>query len=148
MKSLFVFMLSIALVASSFAQSSRYKGSNLTESVITTFTTSDSVTTNAQTITIDSNSVGIVDLYVIGFSVSTGDGVTCRKTIRYKKLGGTLTLGTSTDILATETDSGLSGAAVSFSTNSNSLIIRVKGKLATTVTWRLIVRRRSVLKVS
>ncbi len=141
-------MLGLALVASSFAQSSRYKGSNLNESIVSTFTTTDSVTTTAQTISIDSNAIGTIEVYVIGYAPSTGDGVTCIKTVRYKKTAGTLTLGTSADILATQADTGLSGAAVAFSTSSNSVIITVKGKLATTVKWKLVVKRRSVINVS
>lgn len=150
MKSLFVFILSIALVASSFAQadSSRYKGVNLPETIVTTFTTTDSVTTTAQTIAIDNNAVGILEVYALGYANAIGDGVTAAKIVRYKKELGTLTLGSTTDILATEADSGLSGAAVSFVASSNNILIKVKGKLATTVTWRLIVKRRTVLKVS
>lgn len=146
-------LLIIAIIACSFtasfaqADSSRYKGTNIPETIVTTFTTTDSVTTTAQTITIDNNAVGIIEIYAIGYANDIGDGVTACKIVRYKKEAGTLTLGTTSDILATEADSGLSGAAVTFSTSSNNITVRVKGKLATTVTWRLVVKRRSVLKV-
>ena len=133
----------------SFAQSdSRYKGVNIPETIVTTFTTTDSVTTTAQTITIDSNAVGIIELVVLGYATSNGDGVTCKKIVRYKKELGVLTLGTTSDILATEADSGLSGAAVTFAATSNNIAIKVKGKLATSITWRLVVKRRTILKVS
>jgi len=144
-----IITVSLSLASTVYAQtdSSRYKGVNIPETAVTTFTTTDSVTTTAQTIVIDNNSVGIIEVYALAYAKDIGDGITANKIVRYKKELGTLTLGSTTDILATEADTGLSGASVSFSTASNNITIRVKGKLATTVTWRLIVKRRSVLKV-
>jgi len=106
-----------------------------------TLSTTDASYHNIETVVLAANTAGIVEVSVTGVNTVNGDAVTGAAIARFKKVAGTLTLGDTTNILATVVDTGLSGSTWDISTSGNNIIIRVKGKAATTVRWRCLVKQ-------
>ncbi|MFT3680704.1 MAG: hypothetical protein QM791_23790 [Ferruginibacter sp.] len=100
-----------------------------------TLTTTDSAYQTIDLLEVASNEAGIIEVQVLGYNDSLSIAVTGKQIVRYKKVAGTLTVGTASNILAKETDTGLSTATWDISTSSNNIIIRVKGRLNYTVKW-------------
>lgn len=121
------------------AQTMQLKATNgklVTYAKIATKTTADSVTTVMDTLIIADNSAGLIEVTVLGSSTA-GDGVTGKQIFRYHKSSGTLTLSSATNVSSIVTDTGISGATFTFSTNSNNNVqLTIKGKPSTTVNWR------------
>lgn len=102
--------------------------------------TTDSTLTYIDTITVASNESGILEVQVIGYNDSLSIAVTGKKIVRYKKVAGTLTLGSITDVLATEVDTGLQNTSVGGATwtivaASNQIYVRIKGKVPYNIDW-------------
>lgn len=102
--------------------------------------TTDSTFYYIDTITVAANESGILEVQVIGYNDSLSIAITGKKIVRYKKVAGTLTLGTATDVLATEVDTGLQnspsgGAAWTIVAASNQIYVRIKGKNTYNVYW-------------
>lgn len=102
-------------------------------------TTTDSVVTAIDSIVVAANEAGIIRVTVVGYNADAPAGITGIKYVRYKKVAGTLTLGTVTDIAATVTDSELSGSTTwTIVASGNNIIVRVKGKIPLTsgIKWK------------
>lgn len=102
--------------------------------------TTDSTLTYLDTLVIASNEAGIIELQIIGYDSVNSVAITGSQIVRYKKVAGTLTLGTATDVLATEVDTGLQtagvgGAAFTIISQNNNVVIRVKGKDGKFIHW-------------
>jgi hypothetical protein len=104
-----------------------------------TATTTDSTLTYIDTITVANNESGILEVQMIGYNDSLSIAVTGKKIVRYKKVGGTLTLGSITDILATEVDTdlqnGSGGSTWTIVAASNEIYVRIKGKVPYNIYW-------------
>jgi len=99
-------------------------------------TTTDSTLTYLDSIPIASNEAGIIEVQLIGFNDSTKTAVTGTKILRYVKTGGTITLGSATDVLATVTDATLGTATWTVTAVANDIVVRVKGKAGFTIRWQ------------
>lgn len=99
--------------------------------------TSNAVATTAHTITLDANSRGIVEVRVEAVSSDGTKGLTGIKRVRYKKIAGTLTLGTVETEMAIERDGGLTTADFTITTSSNNVIIQVTGESAQALDWKV-----------
>lgn len=102
-------------------------------------TTTDATVTTLGTLKIPDTQAGVIQATVVGQD-SAGLAVTAVKNVRYKKVGGTLTLGTAADILAVEADTGLTNATFAFAAVSNNIAIRVTGTASKTIDWTATVR--------
>jgi hypothetical protein len=147
-KFLLLSMLALVCGIYSFGQTITFKTVNPTGSTYDSYTTTDSTIAAKKTITVSDSTVGILEVTVIGFSDSLAVGVTGSQIVRFKKVNGTLTLGTPEDLLAKATDTGLGTATWDISTSSNNIVVRLKGKLNVSVKWKIIVTRRSFNKVT
>lgn len=99
--------------------------------------TSDATNTTVKTLTIPDASRGIVEVWMDCIGTDDGTkGLTGVKRVRYKKTGGTLTLGTIEDEMAIERDGGLTTATFTITTSSNNIIIQVTGEAATNLKWK------------
>ena len=103
-------------------------------------TTTDSAFYYIDTISVADNESGILEVQLLGYNDSLSIAITGKKIVRYKKVAGTLTLGTATDVLATEVDTGLQntslgGAAWTITSANNQIYIRIKGKTPYKILW-------------
>jgi hypothetical protein len=98
-------------------------------------TTTDASAHTIATITAGANETGIIEAQVVGFDSTGGDAVTGSLIIRYKKVGGTLTLGSPVVDAAIVTDAGLNSATFAFAASSNNINLNVTGDTSTTVKW-------------
>lgn len=101
--------------------------------------TSNAVATTAHSVTVDANSRGIIEVRVEAVSSDGTKGLTGIKRVRYKKIAGTLTLGTVETEMAIEYDGGLSTANFTITTSSNNPIIQVTGEAAQDLNWKVTV---------
>lgn len=102
-------------------------------------TTTDSVVTALDSIVVAANEAGIIQVTLVGYNGDAPAGITGIKYVRYKKVAGTLTLGTVTDIAATVIDTELSGSTTwTIVASGNNIIVRVKGKIPLTsgIKWK------------
>jgi hypothetical protein len=100
-----------------------------------TVTTTDATPTNIDTVTVSNNEVGVLEVTVVGYYGTAPAGVTGKQIVRYKKVAGTLTLGTAADVLAVETDTALGAATFAIVASGNQIYIRVTGAAAKSVAW-------------
>lgn len=112
----------------------------VTSQKLSTAKTTDSTLTYIDTITVANNEAGILEVQVTGYNDSLSIAVTGKKIVRYKKVAGTLTLGSITDVLATEVDSNLQntplgGATWTIVAASNQIYVRIKGKVPYNIYW-------------
>ena len=98
-------------------------------------TTTNATPTTIHTVTINSNSRGIIEVRMAGITSDNLEGITGIKRVRYKKIAGTLTLGTVEDEMATELDL-LTTATYTITTSGNNIIVQVTGEAATTINWK------------
>lgn len=106
-----------------------------------TMTTTDSAVNTIQTIEVGEDEAGVIEVQCVAFNDSLGLAVTGSKILRYVKTGGTLTLGSATNVLTSVTDAGLGTATWAVSAADDNIILTVKGKLNYTVNWRVVTRR-------
>lgn len=97
--------------------------------------TTDGSTITLGTVQSSDNEAGLLKVSVVGFEKAGGGTVTGVKVLRYKKVAGTLTLGTASDDLAIETDTALSGATFAITSVSNVITITVTGKASKAINW-------------
>jgi hypothetical protein len=95
--------------------------------------TTDATAKVIGTIKLPTSSAGVLKVSVVGFDGT--DAVTGAKIVRFKKVSGTLTLGTASNDLAVEADAGFSGATFAFAANSNNVDISVTGTAGKTINW-------------
>lgn len=149
MKSIKVFLMAtaamLAFVSFSFGQSANKfdihaaNGKYVEYGREASITTTDSVLTTLDIIPITANEAGIITVTLVGYNGDAPAAITGIKEVRYKKVAGTLTLGTVNDIVTGVTDTELSGSTTwSIVASSNNIYIKVKGKLplASGVKWR------------
>lgn len=99
--------------------------------------TSNATNTTVNTLTIPDASRGIIEVRMSCIGTDDGTkGLTGIKRVRYKKTGGTLTLGTVETEMAIEYDGGLTTATFTITTSSNNIIIQVTGEAATNLKWK------------
>lgn len=106
--------------------------------------TTDATATDILTIEIEDQSAGILQVWCAGFDAT--DAVTGMKQVRYKKVGGTLTLGTVGDVLAVQADGALSAATFGIIASSNNIAVQVTGVAATAINWKAEYKLINVLK--
>jgi len=139
LKILLACTIAFAMMAPTVSQAQTSKWISTEFRKQSTLTTTDSAYNTIATIPIAANEAGILDVQVTGYNDSLSIAVTGRQVVRYKKVAGTLTLGTPSNILAKETDTGLQytniGSTWDISTSSDNIIIRVKGKLTYKIKW-------------
>jgi hypothetical protein len=111
----------------------KYQDRNSDHQIVKTLTTTDSVTTNIDSLVTTANEAGIVTVSVIGYKPTTSAAVTGVKTFRYKVVNGTPTLGTITDVSAIVTDSDISTSTFAINVVGTKVYIQVKGKLSNTI---------------
>jgi hypothetical protein len=95
--------------------------------------TTDATPKKLGTIQIGATKAGLVTVSVVGFDNT--DAVTGIKAARYKKVAGTLTLGTPGAVLAVETDTGLGSATFTLSAVANNIDVMVTGAAGKTINW-------------
>lgn len=105
-------------------------------------TTTDATPTTLGSLKIGDTQAGVIQATVVGID-SAGLAVTGTKIVRYKKVGGTLTLGTAADVLAVVADSGLTSATFAFVAASNNVAIQVTGTAGKTIKWTATIRHTS-----
>jgi hypothetical protein len=141
MKLFKIFLIAAITFVTSFARSQTTQNLNLRTGNGSLFrygweglyTTTDSGTYTMVTFPIGNNESGMLEAQVVGFDSSHGGSVTGSKIVRYVKTGGTLTLGSVTNVLAVETD--LSGATFTMDASSNNIRLRITGDTASTIKW-------------
>lgn len=100
--------------------------------------TSNATPTTLKTFTITDNSVGTLIVNMSAGKADGSGGVTGIKAVRYKKVSGTLTLGTISGWLSDEVDAAVSGATWTITTSSNNIIVQVTGVAATDIQWKTV----------
>jgi hypothetical protein len=100
--------------------------------------TSNATPATLTTYTIPDNSVGVIEVTMSAAETDASAGITGKKIVRYRKAGGTITLGSITSILADEVDAGASGATWTIDDASNNVIIQVTGVAATSIEWKVV----------
>jgi hypothetical protein len=95
-------------------------------------------TTTVKTISINYGEAGVLMVFAAAADGS-GNGVTGAKLVRYRKSStGILTLGTVQNVLAVQTDTGMTGAGFGIAANNNDIIITVTGPNSLKeVAWRV-----------
>lgn len=106
-------------------------------------TTTDATATVLLTIDAGTTDAGIIAAHVVGQDAA-GLVVSGAKIVRYKKVSGTVTLGTAADLLAVEADTGLTSATFAFAATANVITIKVTGTAAKTITWTASVEHTSI----
>lgn len=132
--------LSTALMAQQI-QMKTTTGNLFTYGTQGTAITTDATVTTIATLPLAANTAGIIEVSVSGVNTATGDAITGAAICRFNKKAGTLTVGDTSNILATVVDTGLSGGTWAITSASNNIIITVKGKAATAVRWRCLVKQ-------
>jgi hypothetical protein len=103
-------------------------------------TTTDENPHTIAAFTIGANEVGFLEAQVIGFDSTGGDAVTGAIMVRYKKVAGTLTLGSTVVDAAIVTDAGLNSATFAWAASSNNINLDVTGDTTTSVRWTANIR--------
>lgn len=141
MKKFLALVLMVGFVSTSFSQKVFFN-KNALESTVKKVTTTDATATTAASLTLTNNEVGVITIKVIGFRADTVAGVTGVRTYRYKKVGGTLALGSVIETQAIVADSDVTGATFSASASSNNILVKVTGVAGKTIYWDVIVIQR------
>ncbi len=98
-------------------------------------TTSDDTARVIATFPIADDEAGLLQARVVGIDTAASDVVTGVIGIRYKKVAGTLTLGSPISVQAVVTDAGVSGSTFAWAASSNNVVLRVTGDTSSIV-WR------------
>jgi hypothetical protein len=99
-------------------------------------TTADGSAHTIATFLIGANEGGVLTARVVGVDTATMDEVTGVVGIRYKKVAGTLTLGSAINVQSIVTDAGLGSATFAFAASSNNVVLNVTGDASTSVVWK------------
>ena len=129
------------------AQTTRFSNRNNDERIANVVTTTDATVTTIDSVVLNTNEGGLVQVTVIGYAKDTAYAVTGVLQARFNKRRGTLTLGTSTESLAITADTPLSGATFALSVINNQIYVRVTGKVSTSIRWYAITRKKSISTV-
>lgn len=151
MKKLFLLSLFSAILCTiSFMAEAqtRYLNRNITEGIVREKTTTDSTGySTVDSLVVGANEVGFVTVHLVGYNDSASVGVTGVKHVRFKKIAGTLTLGTVGDLQTTVADSELSPATWRIIAVNNNVYVQVKGAPAITIYWRSVLKSKSIRKL-
>lgn len=140
MKNLLILaMFSIMAFSTATAQKMQYvkttSGKNIAAGRFDTLTTFNATPVVMDTLAITDNTSGIIEVTVVG-QAATGDGITGKLIYRYKKVSGTLTVGTADSASAITADTALSGGTFALAANSyNNAKLTVTGKASVNVRW-------------
>lgn len=104
-------------------------------------TTTDATPTTLQTQSITDETIGIVEVFLVGKSSGTSGKITGKKIVGYRKDGGVLTLDSLTTVLADVVTGDLSTATWTISTSGNNIIIQVTGEAAKNINWKSVVNQ-------
>jgi len=105
----------------------------------TVITTTNATATHVDSIVIADNTAGIITISVVG-AAATGKSIAGVLAYRYSKSSGTLTVETADTLVAVTADASLSGGLFALAaTASNNAQLKVTGKAATSVRWRVLV---------
>lgn len=144
MKSLKFLLLIISLVSLS-ASAQNLQLRTTSGKIVTYFgreksvTTTDATATTIDSLPITTNTAGLIDVTVVGYTAA-GAAVTGRILYRYKKPSGTLTLATGEVLSAIVTDTGLaSSGTFTVTAVANNIVVQVTGKASTSVKWRSLI---------
>ena len=94
-------------------------------------------------ITPTNNSAGSLEVDMAAISNSF-DAVTGKKYVRYKKIGGVITLGAVIDLTGTIIDTNLTSATWTITAASGNLEIKVTGVTGTTIKWKPVYKLNEV----
>jgi len=97
--------------------------------------TTNATPTTIKTITITDETAGVIEVFLSGKETGTAGSLGGIKAVQYNKNGGTLTLGTVGDVLATNATGTLATATWTITTSSNNIIIQITGVAATNAEW-------------
>jgi hypothetical protein len=121
----------ISTIARGVAQQVTEENAPIGDLVVSTPTT-DATPTEILSITPADQSAGVLWIWFAGFDAT--NAITGIKAVRYKKVAGTVTLGTVGNLLATEIDGGLT-ASLSITASTGNLLVQVTGVAATDMEW-------------
>lgn len=97
--------------------------------------TTNATPTTIQTITITDETAGVIQVALSGKETGTAGAIGGIKAVQYDKNGGTLTLGTVGDVLATTATGTMATATWTITSASNQIIVQVTGVAATNAEW-------------
>jgi len=97
--------------------------------------TTNATPTTVKTITITDETAGVMLVMLSGKETGTAGSLGGIKAVQYNKNGGTLTLGTVGDVLATTATGTLATATWTITTSSNNIVIQITGVAATNAEW-------------
>jgi hypothetical protein len=140
-------LLILVITGISSNAQTKFMNRNNDERMSNRIVTTNNAYTNIDSVTIANNEIGILQVTMIGYAKDTAYGVTGIKQCRYNKRGGTLTMGTVTDLLTTVVDADLDGATFDLNSSNGKIYIRVKGLTDIPFTWTCLVKRKSVTTV-
>lgn len=160
MKKLSSFLLAAGflLVCSlSATAQTKFNNRNNDERIAQRVVTTDSTLTYIDSLKLNTNECGIIEVTVIGYAKDTAYGVTGVIRARYNKRRGTLTLGTITEIEPITRDAVLAntaagGATFTLVAVNNNVYVRVKGRIGSgptpyTITWTSFIKSKSIQTV-
>ena len=146
--------LSAVLLISSVASSAQTKFSNRNndERLANRITTTDSTLTYVDSLILQRNEAGIIQVTVLGYAYDTAYLVSGVLQARFNKRRGTLTMSTVTEVQAQTVDAPLitalpGGAKFSLIAVGNNIYVQVKGKHATNITWTCLKKVKTVSTV-
>lgn len=98
--------------------------------------TSATTTQTVSTITVEDNTTGIIDIWVLGMRQSSLETFSYRVSMPYKKISGNVTTGTAAIINPVAAETGVSGSSVTITQGSGSILIQVTPGNANAIEWR------------
>lgn len=104
-------------------------------------TTTDGNAATVFTQPVADNEVGMIVIKAIGLDSAGVNGITGIIGYRYKKVAGTLTLGSVVNIMTPVVDTALSGGGIAAVASSNNIAVQVTGKASVNVDWNVIIER-------
>ncbi len=146
MKKLFSILVLVAFAIPGYSQT--VKNVNPAGHISKKVTTTNATATKVDTINIDEDEIGTIQVIVIGLKSDGSAAITGSKSYRYAKASGSLTLATAT-INPTDSlvvDTGVSGATFAASASDDNIVVKVTGKASTTIYWRVIVKQFAMAK--
>lgn len=106
--------------------------------------TTDATPTNIFLIEVEDQTAGIIQVMCVGFDGT--DAATGIKQARYKKVGGSLTIGTVDSLLPIEAEGTLAAATFTIAGSSDNIAVQVTGIAATAISWKAEYKLINVLK--
>ncbi len=115
-------------------------------SKIAYLSTTDSSIHTICTVPVSPNEAGILTFNVIGYAQDNGAAVTSCYIARYINVSGTITLGTPTAILPTQSDAAITTSNTFFTVSGNNILLGVKAGRPVPVRWQATIQRESRVK--